>query len=254
MLTIFSTCKSFETEPNFTNQMNAIRSWRLLGAQVLLMGDEFGVEEAASLTGCEYFPDVECNKHGTPLISSMFDLADGWARHSILCCINADIVLLPDFVPAIKNLLAFRQFLMIGRRWNWEEGAPPVRVGHPHYWDRVIRAEARQCGHHKKPTGGSDYFVYRKGMYKDRFPPLVIGTRRWDLWAIGDVLQRNIPVVDATEDVLAIHQWHLEEPRAPEEVRQNMKIAGPGSCKATVRDAPWYLKDGVLYAHNLGNV
>jgi hypothetical protein len=251
VLTIFSTCKPFSTEPNFTNQLNAIRSWKLLGAQVLLMGAERGSEEAARLTGCKYLPGVKCNEYGTPLIPAMFAEADKRAKYDILCCVNADIVLLPDFVPAIKNLLAFRQFLMIGRRWNWERGTPPIRVGHPRYWDKIIRAEAWQCGHRKKATGGSDYFVYRKGMYKNRFLPLVIGTRRWDLWAIGDALQRSVPVVDATEDVLAIHQWHPEQPRAPEEVKRNMEIVGPKSCKATVNDATWHLKNGGL--HMKGN-
>lgn len=218
------------------------------------MGKEHGSKEVARLLGCKHFPGVESNEYGTPLISSMFSCADALAHHDLLCCINADIVLLPDFVAAVERLLAFRKFLMIGRRWNWGRYAPPVRVGHPAWWDRIVRAEAKRCGRRKKRTGGSDYFVYRKGMYKDRFPPLVIGTRRWDLWTIGDALQKNIPVIDATEDVLAIHQWHPEQPRASGEVRKNMEIVGPDSYKATVADATWYLRDGVLYAKHLGNV
>ena len=76
-LTIFSAPKPF-TDPHINIiQRNAIQSWVRLGPQVdvLLIGQEPGLAEAAADYGVTLLPDVRRNDSGTPLISSIFELA-----------------------------------------------------------------------------------------------------------------------------------------------------------------------------------
>jgi hypothetical protein len=55
--------------------------------------------------------------------------------------------------------------------------------------------------------GGADYFLFRKGLWSD-IPPFAIGRTMWDNWLIYSALKRNMPVIDATEVITAVHQNH----------------------------------------------
>jgi len=77
LMTIFTAPKPF-TNPHINLiQRNAIHSWAALGkdVRVLLIGDEEGMTEAAADLGVCQLPDVSRNASGTPLVSSIFDLA-----------------------------------------------------------------------------------------------------------------------------------------------------------------------------------
>ena len=76
-LTIFTAPKPFIDPHISIIQKNAIHSWQNIGkdVDVLLIGDEEGMAEAAFDLGVRHLPDVECNQMGTPLVSSIFDLA-----------------------------------------------------------------------------------------------------------------------------------------------------------------------------------
>jgi len=104
-LTLFSAPKPF-TDPHIAViQHNAIKSWTLLSdVEVLLIGDEQGVAEAAKELGVKHLPDVQCSDNGTPLISSMFQLARENSHSDLLCIINTDIILMPDFVEAAYTI------------------------------------------------------------------------------------------------------------------------------------------------------
>src|SRR5512133_2924520 len=97
-LTIFTAPKPFTNPHIALIQSNAIRSWLNLGPQVevLLMGEEAGLAELAAECGVKHIPDVARNSNGTPLVSSMFDLARRHSTSPFLACVNADIVLMPD--------------------------------------------------------------------------------------------------------------------------------------------------------------
>lgn len=231
MLTIFSTCKPFKEGLNTSNQVNAIASWTCLTDDVILFGKEHGVAEVADELGVHHVSEVGCNEWGTPLIPAMFSEARKRAKHDVLCYVNADIILLRDFKWAVERIaVELPEFLMIGRRWNL--------VGELSELAQIHKVMERWGGW-KKVTGGSDYFVWPKGMMDTEIPPIVVGTRRWDLWMIGSTLQRGIPVVDATKGAQVVHQWHGEWPRQPEEVRNNVRLVG--KTKATVADADWEL-------------
>ena len=119
-ITFFSAPKPF-TDPHIaTIQRNAIKSWTTLpDVDVLLIGDEEGMAEVAKELDVMHLPDVKCSDNGTPLISSMFQLARENSRSDLLCIINADMILMPDFVEAVQQATHLRdKFVLLSQRWD----------------------------------------------------------------------------------------------------------------------------------------
>lgn len=225
--------------------MNAIKSWTLLEPKpdVILIGKDKCTKEMARRAGCRYARKVETSERGTPQVGSLFTKARKLAKYTILCYTNCDIVLLQDFMGAIEKVAAkFPRFLMVGRRWNLLSSAE-LPIGSDLHWREEALRIARRFGQRKIiEHGGSDYFVYTKGVFDVALPLMYVGRRRWDRFLIGNVLLRGIPVIDTTE-LMAIHLWHEEWDRPAAEVKSNVKILESRLCK-TIHDAPWVLKDG----------
>jgi len=204
MLTIFTVPKSFEGNTGIL-QRNAIQSWRHAcpGAQIILCGNETGTREAAFESGAEHLPSVACNSYGTPLLNSVFDEVLNIGRHSLFCYINADILILEDFIRSIRRI-RLKKFLMIARRWDMEE-IPDLDFQRP-AWQTELRQCLKKYGtlHH---VFGSDCFVYPKG-WLGRLPAFAVGRARWDNWMIYRARSLNIPVIDATQTVTLIHPPH----------------------------------------------
>src|ERR1041385_5688419 len=100
-ITLFSAPKPFTNPHIATIQYNAIKSWTLLpDVDVILLGEETGLAEAARELGVKHIPNVRCNENSTPLISSMFQLVREYSSSDLLCIINADMLLMSDFVAA----------------------------------------------------------------------------------------------------------------------------------------------------------
>ncbi len=249
MLTIFGTCKPFLHEQDITNQMAAIKSWTLLKPkpQVILLGRDAGVSEVATRLDCLHARKIETSEKGTPIVGSLFAKARRHAEHDILAYVDADTMLLQDFIGAVKAVSAeFPRFLMIGRSWRMSVGGP-LPVGDSPDWEEKLRRLATIWGAPRRADlGGTAFFVYSKGVYDIDFPLMYVGRRRWDLWLMGIVLKRGIPVVDVTEDAFPIHLEHREWDRPSEEVRHNVKTIGPGACRGTIQQATWALKNGRL--------
>src|SRR5688572_4817815 len=105
-ITLFSAPKPF-TNPHIAMiQRNAIKSWTLLeDAEVILLGNESGIAETAKEFNIKHFANVKTNENGTPLISSMFEIARENSNSDLLCIINADMVLMKDFVETAKQVI-----------------------------------------------------------------------------------------------------------------------------------------------------
>src|SRR5688572_1369266 len=91
LITLFSAPKPF-TDPHIAMiQRNAIKSWTLLhDVEVILLGEETGLAETARELRVKHISSVARNTNGTPLISSMFQLARENSNSELLCIINAD--------------------------------------------------------------------------------------------------------------------------------------------------------------------
>ena len=243
MLTIFTVPKPFDGHIGII-QRNAVQSWLRLrpACQVLLCGDEAGTAEAAATLGVDRIPAVDRNEFGTPLLSSVFAAAETQAAYGLLCYVNADILLLSDFAEAARRVAASkRRFLMVGQRWDLDV-TEPLAFGEKD-WERELRArvEQRAALH---PPSGSDYFVYPRGALGG-LPPFAVGRPGWDNWMIYDARRRRVPVVNATEATLVIHQNHAyghvkqstgEAWEGPEGDR-NRELIGGGDRIFTLADA-----------------
>lgn len=243
MLTIFAVPKPFAGHIGVI-QGNAIRSWTRLRprCQVILCGDEAGTGEIASELGVAWIPSVARNEFGTPLLSSVFEAAEQRAAHRLLCYVNADIVLLPDFLEATRRVAAVRRrFLMVGRRWDLDVSEQLPLEGDE--WERNLRRRVSEAGT-LHPPWGSDYFVYQRGMI-GALPPFAVGRPGWDNWMIYRARSRRIPVVDATACTLVIHQdhdhGHVQQGTGDQwegpEADRNRALLGPAQRNFTLEHA-----------------
>ena len=256
MFTLFTTPKPFRGHIA-TIQRNAIRSWTLLRPkpEIIVFGDEAGVAEIAHELGLPHVPDVARNEYGTPLLSDIFAKAQSMASQKLLCFINADIILMNDTVEAARRI-PFPQFLMSGQRWevaineDWEYSAG---------WEGRLRLYVQEHGRLRGPDA-MDYFIF-PGSLNVELPPFAVGRIGWDNWFVSYARNRKIPVVDASEAIMAVHQNHdyahirtdiADEPggmqawaRGPE-ARRNLEIAGYADVLEgvyaglyTLQDATW---------------
>lgn len=206
MLTLFTTPKPFKGH-NGVIQRNALKSWSMLRPtpQIILFGDELASAEVATELNLLHVAEVGTTQFGTPLISSMFSLAEKLTSNRLLCYANADIMLTSRFMEALCAVSSgMSQFLLTGRRTNLDLDEPwPFDQCD---WEGALQRFADTEG--KLFTyQGMDYFAFTRGAFPD-IPPFTVGRVYWDNWMIYSALERGIPVVDGTHDVLAIHQNH----------------------------------------------
>lgn len=242
LITIFTAPKPFLDPHISTIQRNAIQSWLHLGdqAEVLLIGDEPGMAQVAGEFGVRQLADVRRNPSGTPLVSSIFDLARRASQSPILAYLNADILLLPGFVVSAKRLAQqLEQFLLIGQRWDLDVRS---KLDFSPGWDQRLQEDVRSRGRLHLPAG-SDYFVFPSSLFSE-MPDFAIGRAGWDNWMIYHALQRGWPVVDGTPSITVIHQdhdySHLPGGRPHYELpesRQNEALAGGSANLYMVLDS-----------------
>ncbi len=250
MLTIFSTAKPFRGG-DLTRQRNALRSWTLLhpDCEVILFGDVPGAREVAAELGIHHVPDVLHSEYGSVRLDDMFARAQEMARHNLLCYANCDVIFLDSFARAVAAAAdCSKTFLMVGQRWDTPmEG--PINVSEP-AWQTQLREEALRAGK-MQSAAAVDYFVFSRGLYS-RMPPFVIGRVYWDHWLVWRARSAKAPVVDASADVLAIHQNHdhsyhpagLQGVRIDAESKRNRALAGGQWHLYTIEHATHRLIDG----------
>lgn len=89
------------------------------------MGDDEGTSKVANEFDVYHIPDVARNASGTPLISQLFEKAQERATHEDMCYVNADLILMSNFIQAIKRVVVeMPQSLMVGRKWNLDVKEP----------------------------------------------------------------------------------------------------------------------------------
>ncbi len=252
MVTLFTIPKPF-AGPFARIQRNALGSWRALGAQVeiLVLGDDAGSGQAAGAIGARHIPAVERTSAGTPRVDATFATAEQHAANDLVAYVNADIILLPDFLTAVEQAAGrLTQLLVVGQRWDldFEEA---IDFAEPH-WEANLRRVVRERAVLHKPRG-IDYFVFRRGLYRG-MPPFAVGRTMWDNWLIYSARTQHVPVVDATAAITAVHQNHdyshaaggRQEVWKGPEAQRNMELAGGLDHYFTIEDATHRLRAGRL--------
>lgn len=247
MLTLFTMPKTFKGHIDVI-QRNAIRSWLALrpACEIILLGNDEGTAEVAHEFGLRHVSEISCNEYGTPLVSDVFEQAERAASHDLLCYVNADIILLSDFLPAVERVARHkRRFLVVGQRWDLDVFEPlDFSVADCESHLRQLVAD-RAVLH---PPSGIDYFAFSGGLW-EHIPPFAIGRTAWDNWLIYSARVRRAAVIDATPGIMAIHQNHDYRHvsggfegawNGPEAIR-NREVAGDSRKWFTLLDANWLL-------------
>ena len=250
-ITLFSAPKPF-TNPHIAMiQRNAIKSWSLLpDVEVILLGEEEGLAEAAKELGVKHIPNVVRNESGTPLISSMFQLARENSNSDLLCIINADMVLMSDFVEAARQAVKLKdKFVLLSQRWDYDIDSP---IDFAAERGSELRESDRKQNQQHSPAG-SDFFLFPKSCYTD-IPNFIIGRAGWDNWMIYKARKEGWPVIDCTPSVMIVHQnhdyshlpggkSHYEHP----DTNENIRLAGgQANIRYTILDSTHRLVDGKL--------
>ena len=259
MVTIFTHFKPFEGHIAVI-QRNAVQSWCGLrpACQIIVFGDVEGTAETADEFGLHHSPTVTGSEYGTALLDAMFEVAQQKAIHSVVCYVNADIMLLSDFTAAVRSI-PFPRFLVVGQRWDLD-------VEHPWGftrpdWETRIRELLHDSGTLHAPWG-IDYFVFPRGLISD-MPPFAVGGPMWDQWMIFQARSLGIPVIDATAAITAIHQNHDYSHHAQGKVGvrwgpdglRNRALAGDNAVLFDIRDATHLLVPAAVKpAHGTGHL
>lgn len=205
MVTLFTTPKPFVGHIGLI-QRNAIKSWAQLQPQpeIILFGKDSGTAELAQELKLVHIPEVATNEFGTPLLDDLIHRAGAAARFPILAYVNADIILLSDFLRAVDLVWRpFPKFLLVSKRINLDVPEPlEFTAG----WEQALRLRAKNTGL-EGHYSSIDAFVFPKGIYPS-VPDFAIGRLWFDHWLIKAVRLQGLPVVDASLVSPLLHQQH----------------------------------------------
>ena len=251
LVTILTAPKPFIDSHMRIIQRNALRSWLALGdqVQVIVLGDDEGIKQNCDDLGIMHIPGIRCNDKGTPLLSSMLEMARKKSTTPYLAIVNADIILFDDFLQAIKFVGARKErFLLVGQRWDMQIANELQNVMDFKELNAQIQSSASL-----HPPAGSDYFVFPRDCYH-AIPDFAIGRAGWDNWFIFKSRFERWDVIDGTQLVSIVHQNHdyshlpggQPHYRLPE-TKQNVALGGGEHTIFTLFDAQFQLEKGGIF-------
>ncbi len=253
-ITIFTVPKAFKHPHIRLIQRNTVRNLASLGPDVdpLLVGDDEGVAEVAAEFGVRHVPNIERNAQGTPIVASAFRLARENSTSPVLACINADNLILPDFVDTARLVSQqFKNFLLVGQRYELDITAE-LDFGSrnlPDEWSKGLRAMILQRG---KPLGplALEYLIFPRDQFSD-MPPFAFGRSGWDNWMAFKARWEHWPMIDATGSIILGHQNHdyshlpgNKPPYKMPESLNNIRMGGGRRAIFTLDDATHVIVDG----------
>lgn len=235
-IAIFTLPKPF-TDPHIDLiQRNAIRSWAALGSHVdlILMGNEDGIEKAAQDLGVQHYGDIRKNDQGTPLLSDAFRAAGELSAAEIIVYCNCDVILLNDLVASLECVQssdAVESFVAFGRRIDLDVKTEIDFSDQNEIISLLDEVEKRGS---LAPVVCKEYFAFTRDQFCD-LPDFAVGRGNWDNWMLAHAKSIGLPVVDFSEMVKAVHQSHdyshvrksrLQVYVSGQEAKQNQKLAG----------------------------
>lgn len=246
MTTIFAIIRPWN--PVFSPlQYNAIKSWLLLRPRPRIILFTEPNTDNAILDGWDIeLHTTKCNQFGTPLVSDALHRTMDMAQGDVLVMANADNIYLPGFTAAIAHVSRnFPQFLMVGQRWDV---SVPNYISFTPWWTIDLMSLHRDL--HGKAA--IDYLAFYTGDWLRDLPDFAVGRSSYDNEIVALTKAANIPVVDATEAVTVLHQWH---PRGHKfanraEIGHNKRLHTGG--RGGVGQAGWELKADYTLFHKDG--
>lgn len=262
MLTIFTIPKPFKNPHIKIIQENAIRSWQMLRPkpEIILYGDDDGVDKIANELSVKHIPNVRKNEFGTPLLNDVFNNAQNIAANNILCYVNCDIILFQDFVETINIVKDEKEYILLGQRWDYDQ---KELIDFNDNWDKELKEKVINNGV-LHPPGGSDYFVFKKGLVKS-MPDFAVGRLGWDNWFIEYFIKSRVRVINCSSSIFIIHQNHdyshkkindINNDKPDIESLNNLKQIKQKSIKSpySIDDVLYFIENGkIVYRKTFKN-
>ena len=211
ILTLFTTCPNFQDKRYIYE--NTITNWHLLSPDVIPIlftddhpSDPRGIAYIAAQQGWHVLPIPATSPGGIPVLRHMYLTAQKKFYTTFYGYANCDILFDRNLTDTLRSLQTYAygghidKLLVVGRRRNWS-----VEKG-------VNLAKLSMVGHYMKNSSlyisdAQDYFLTtRHGYPWTCIPDFVVGRIGYDNWLVVAALVNQIPVVDATETVTALHQ------------------------------------------------
>ena len=248
LLTLFTAPKAFTNPHIKIIQRNMLGNWSVLGdeVEVVVIGDDPGIAENCQAFGVQHLPSVRCNDNGTPLLSSIFELARGVNDSPFLAYANADILFHPELLPILRQLKQKKnRFLAVGQRWDLDVKTP---IDYSEGWEQQLRKWVEKEGSLHEQSG-SDYFIYPRSCFR-QIPDFAVGRAGWDNWMVYWARRQGWPVIDLSQSLMVVHQNHdyhhlpggVRHYRLPE-TSVNVKIGGGRRTIFTLKDTTHVLVD-----------
>jgi hypothetical protein len=207
MLTLFCSPKPFTREADW-NQRNAMRSWKAIhpDVDIFVFGAPFGTAEAAAEINAVLVPEIECSPSGAPSFNAMERFVAKHGRHDFQVYVNCDILLNATLIKAmLASFNCFRRFLMVGERLDVAQGIT-IDARRPD-WLASLEPLAKNGQLSTHGPTGVDYFGFVRGMWDD-LPLVYMGRALCDQALLHYCLKRHTSIIDSTQAVVAIHQFH----------------------------------------------
>lgn len=248
MITLFTIPKPFVDPHTALIQRNALKSWQRLDCEIILLGRDEGVAEAARDFEVRHESGVDYSAEGAPLLASVIGAGNAAASHKVRCYVSADIILLPDFVKAAE-IPTFERSLIVGKRWDVDLRAEVDFDRHD------VKAYTLDNGREHGPFG-LDYFIHTPDVWAQAIPPeMALGRMFWDNYLLCLANDLGVDTIDASEAIFAVHQNHdyrhqfkggtEERWNDLADCRKNAELVG--QSKHSVMNARWALgSDWVL--------
>ena len=202
---LFSSPKPFRPDTEAV-QRSAIRSWRAAfpEAKIFLFGRgkalaETCREEEVALGGA-----LEDGPQGGEIITSMFrQVSDRFSGQAILY-LNSDIFLKPTAQESLQPILERPgPWIASTRRWCLPRFEGGVLGGSQ--WDSFWEKSSLQ-GRYGEACA-LDLFLMRD-FPLEKMPPFLIGHQGWDNWLLFHARMRDLPVIDLSPVLQAVHCDH----------------------------------------------
>lgn len=202
---LFSSPKPFTPE-TLPVQISAIRTWKqaLPQAQVVLFGNEPGLDSVCREEGIQHGGGVETDGGGHEILSSIFRKAKNLEPRGLQIYLNSDILLDESAAVAVASLQSFPgPFLATARRRCLPPWSGPARTGG--------ELAALLKSHESPVRWGSacslDIFLFRD-FPVETMPEFRIGHAAWDNWMIFQARCRGIPSIDLSRVLRPFHFDH----------------------------------------------
>ena len=230
-LIIYTTCKPFR-DNDLWRQEQAIKSWiQLEGIEkkIIICGDDYGTDEICKKYDLIHRPDIR-KLDGVPYLHDMFEIANEYADTSdYLLWINSDMICFNDMIQNIlsfdklrqmnKNNNSFKDFILIGRRWNWENPKKLDSINKKHFMNKMVTnlnksVLIKQYSDDKyygnlHPQTGIDYVIHSKTTFINKISKeLVIAGTGHDMIMVGTALRNNNFCCNISNTNFIIHQNH----------------------------------------------